>query len=102
LFRNDGGNANRWIQVRLKGKPGSGNRSAIGAEVRIGAQWRTVHSGSSYCSQSDLTLTFGLGTDSRPVTVEVVWPGGATSKHPGLQPGRRYMIDEGGAAAPAP
>jgi hypothetical protein len=102
LYRNEGGNVNQWIQVRLEGKAGSANRNAIGAEVRVGPQWRTVHTGSSYCSQSDLALTFGLGKDSRPVTVEVVWPGGGTSKHTGLQPGRRYLIREGGGAQLAP
>jgi hypothetical protein len=102
LYRNEGGNANNWIQVRLEGKPSGGNRSAIGAEVRVGPQWRPVHTGSSYCSQSDLTLTFGLGKDNRPVTVEVVWPGGGSSKHAGLQPGRRSVSPEGGTARPAP
>ncbi len=63
LYRNDGGNRNHWIRVSLSGV--MSNRSALGAVVRIksasGSQWQTVHSGSSYCSQSDLALTFGLG-----------------------------------------
>ncbi|HYO83675.1 MAG TPA: CRTAC1 family protein, partial [Bryobacteraceae bacterium] len=100
LFRNDGGNANQWIQVKLEGK--GTNRSAIGSTVKVGGQWRTVQTGSSYCSQSDLALTFGLGRESRPVTVDVVWPGGASSRFAGLTPGKRYVISEGAGVRQAP
>ncbi|MEQ1912826.1 MAG: ASPIC/UnbV domain-containing protein, partial [Vicinamibacterales bacterium] len=41
-----------------------------------GTQWQQVHSGSSYASQSELTLTFGLGADTRASKVEVTWPSG--------------------------
>ena len=65
LLRNDGGNRNNWISVRVLGT--KVNRSGIGAVVRVtsaqGTQWQMVHSGSSYCSQSDLAVTFGLGKD---------------------------------------
>ena len=53
LFRNDGGNRNNWISMRLVGR--RSNRDGIGAVVRVmsksGKQWNMVHSGSSYCSQ---------------------------------------------------
>src|SRR4051794_30305142 len=79
LYRNDGGNQNHWWNARLVGT--KSNRSAIGAVVRIesasGKQWQVVHSGSSYCSQSDLALTFGLGSDTVISLVEVTWPSGA-------------------------
>jgi hypothetical protein len=78
LFRNDGGNKNSWIHLNLVGS--RSNRSAIGAVVRIqsegGKQWQMVHSGSSYCSQSELGLTFGLGNDSKVNTIDVEWPSG--------------------------
>ena len=74
LYRNDGGNKNNYLSVRLHGKA-----SALGAVVRVttaaGRQWQTVHSGSSYCSQSDLALVFGLGTQAT-AKVEVEWPSG--------------------------
>ena len=59
------------------------NRSGIGAVVRrvtstSGAQWQMVHSGSSYASQSELTLTFGLGVDAKATRVDVTWPSGRT------------------------
>jgi hypothetical protein len=77
LYRNDGGNRNHWLCLRLEGT--KSNRDGIGAVVRVesasGKQWNMVRSGSSYCSQSDLALTFGLGKDtSANVTVE--WPSG--------------------------
>ena len=78
LYRNDGGNKNNWLQVKLEGT--KSNRSAIGAVVRIesasGQQWRMVHSGSSYCSQSDLTLTFGVGQDTLVKHIQIEWPSG--------------------------
>ncbi|HEV2688146.1 MAG TPA: CRTAC1 family protein, partial [Bryobacteraceae bacterium] len=78
LFRNDGGNRNHWIQLKLVGV--ESNRSALGAVVRLesasGAQTQTVHSGSSYCSQSDLALTFGLGQDDLAKSVDIQWPSG--------------------------
>ena len=79
LLRNDGGNRNSWISVRVSGT--KTNRSGIGAVVRVtsaqGTQWQLVRSGSSYCSQSDLAVTFGLGKDTVVTSIEVEWPGGA-------------------------
>jgi hypothetical protein len=102
LFRNDGGNANRWVRFRLSGV--KSNRSALGAVVRIesasGKQWQTVHSGSSYCSQSELALTFGLGKDSVLNSVEVIWPSGTRQKFSGVQAGKEYVIDEAAGLNP--
>lgn len=75
LYRNDGGNKNNYLSVRLRGRA-----SALGAIVRVtsssGQQWRAVHSGSSYCSQSDLALVFGLGQDATAAKLEIEWPNG--------------------------
>lgn len=77
LYRNDGGNANNWLTLKLEGT--KSNRSALGAVVRVrsagGQQWQMVRSGSSYCSQSQLPVTFGLGKD-RETVVEIEWPSG--------------------------
>jgi uncharacterized protein YndB with AHSA1/START domain len=82
LFRNDGGNQNNWLCLRLSGT--KSNRDGIGAVVRIasasGKQWNMVRSGSSYCSQSDLALTFGLGRDLVVSTIEIEWPSGTRQK----------------------
>jgi hypothetical protein len=96
LFRNDGGNRNHWLSVRLAGT--RSNRDGIGAVVRIksasGEQWNMVRSGSSYCSQSELPLTFGLGADTSVTSVDVEWPNGPR-QHFGAMPGnQRIVIDE--------
>ncbi len=78
LFVNEGTGQRRWLRVRTMGT--ASNRSGIGAVVRVtsasGSQWQMVRSGSSYASQSELTLTFGLGSDTRATRVEVAWPSG--------------------------
>ena len=78
LFRNEGGSGNNWITLRLVGK--QSNRDGIGAKVRLRAggvtQSGSVKSGSSYCSQSQLALTFGLKAANRIDQLEVLWPKG--------------------------
>jgi hypothetical protein len=95
LLRNDGGNRNHWLSVRLAGT--KSNRDGIGAVVRVesagGKQWNMVRSGSSYCSQSDLALTFGLGPDAS-ANVEVAWPSGAKQEFKGVRANERVLIDE--------
>lgn len=102
LLRNDGGNANRWVRFKLTGT--RSNRSALGAVVRVesasGKQWQTVHSGSSYCSQSDLALTFGLGKDSVASVVEVIWPSGTRQRFTGVGANRHYNVDEQAGISP--
>ena len=71
LYRNDGGNKNNYLSFRFRG-----NASALGAIVRIGTQWQTIHSGSSYCSQSDLALIFGLGDRTVVDKIDIEWPNG--------------------------
>jgi hypothetical protein len=76
LLRNDGGNAQNWIKIKLIGT--KCNRTAIGARVRVvtgnHAQMDEVHSGSSVMSQSDLRLHFGLGKVQTIDALEVKWP----------------------------
>ena len=95
LFRNDGGNRNHWLSVRLRGT--KSNHDGIGAVVRIesasGKQWTMVRSGSSYCSQSDLAVTFGLGKDTA-ATVEVDWPSGAKQELGKVGGDQRVSVDE--------
>ena len=97
LLRNDGGNTNRWLSLRLVGT--KSNRDAIGAVVRVesasGKQMQMVHSGSSYCSQSDLALTFGLGKDAEASAVEIQWPSGAKQRITNVAAGRLLTIQEG-------
>jgi enediyne biosynthesis protein E4 len=96
LFRNDGGNRNNWLRVRTIGS--RSNRSGLGAVVRVtsssGTQSQTIHSGSSYASQSELTLTFGLGRDARVSTMTVQWPSGKTQSLTDLASNQVVTIDE--------
>jgi hypothetical protein len=96
LFRNDGGNRNHWICIRLVGR--KSNRDGIGAVVRVvsksGKQWNMVRSGSSYCSQSDLALTFGLGSDPAVQAIEIEWPSGERQKLAGTAANQFLTIDE--------
>jgi hypothetical protein len=96
LFRNDGGNKNNWLNVRLIGT--KSNRSAIGAVVRIesasGKQWNVVRSGSSYCSQSDLALTFGVGHDAKVTQLQIEWPSGAKQQLKDISVNQFLKIEE--------
>ena len=96
LFRNDGGNRNNWISIRLVGR--KSNHDGIGAVVRVasksGKQWNMVRSGSSYCSQSDLALTFGLGSDPDVQAIEIEWPSGEKQKLGGTPANQFLTIDE--------
>ena len=87
LYRNDGGNSNNFISIRTRGV--RSNRDGIGAVVRAtsasGTQWSMVRSGSSYCSQSDLALTFGLGKDTQVAAIEIEWPSGQKDRLDGLR-----------------
>ena len=97
LLRNDGGNKNHWLTIRTVGT--KANRDGIGAVVRVesasGVQVQTVHSGSSYCSQSDLALTFGLGPDTLVKSVDVVWPSGTKDRVTGVAANQFVRLQEG-------
>jgi hypothetical protein len=96
LYRNDVSNGNRSLRLLLEGT--KSNRDAIGAVVRVttpdGAQMRMVKTGSSYLSQSELTLTFGLGHRDRADRIVIEWPSGATQEFRSLSAGS-YRCKEG-------
>jgi hypothetical protein len=102
LYRNDGGNQNSWISIRTRGV--KSNRDGIGAVVRVqsagGRQWSLVRSGSSYCSQSDLALTFGLGKDAMVAAIEVEWPSGAKDRVTNVSARQFITIEEGRGITP--
>ena len=53
-----------------------------------------VRSGSSYCSQSDLALTFGLGADAKVTRIEVDWPSGAKQQFTDVTANQFLKIQE--------
>ncbi len=97
LLRNDLRSDNRWIKLKLQGT--KSNRSAVGATVTIhtaaGSQTEAVLSQSSYISQNDSRLHFGLGKQDRVDRITVRWPSGSTEEFPGVPANRLVLLVEG-------
>jgi hypothetical protein len=104
LLLNDGGNRHHWITFRLEGTRGA--RDAIGARLSIettqGRRTGWVLGGSSYCSQSDRRVTFGLAEESGVRRLTVRWPGGHVQSFGALPADRFYFLREGGRPIPDP
>jgi enediyne biosynthesis protein E4 len=100
LLRNDNGNQNDMLRVRLVGT--KSNRDGIGAKVyakptNAARQFVMVKTGSSYLSQSELPVTFGLGKLQTAMTIalEIVWPSGQKTSLNGVQPNQAITVQEG-------
>jgi hypothetical protein len=100
LLRNDNGNENDMLRVRTIGT--RSNRDGIGAKVTVKTANGTrlfamVKSGSSYLSQSELPLTFGLGKPEagEMVSVEIVWPSGHKDSVPNVKANQFITVQEG-------
>ncbi len=102
LYRNDQLAGNKSIRFRLVGT--KSNRDGIGATVQIFAgglnQSRMVKSGSSYLSQSELPVTFGLEKRDQIDRVVVQWPSGRIEEYKNLAAGRAYECVEGKGITP--
>ncbi|MHB8539774.1 MAG: ASPIC/UnbV domain-containing protein [Candidatus Acidiferrales bacterium] len=106
LFRNDQLNdqlsGNRSLRFRLVGT--KSNRDAIGARVRVFhgefSQSRLVMSGSSYLSQSELPVTFGLGKQDLADRIVIEWPSGRTEEYKNVTAGKLYQCVEAKGIAP--
>jgi len=102
LYRNDQLSGNRSIRFRLVGT--KSNRDGIGAMVRVSAggvtQSRVVKGGSSYLSQSELPVTFGLEKRDRIELVVIDWPSGRTEEFKNLPAGHCYACTEGKGVVP--
>jgi len=96
LYRVDQSSSNHSIRFRLIGT--KSNRDAIGAVVRIfhGGQMQTrlVRGGSSYLSQSELPVTFGLGKADKVDRVTIDWPSGRTEEYKNLRTEKSYEAIE--------
>ena len=104
LLRNDGGSRNHHLRVRTVGT--ASNRDGIGARVQVAPggrrQWAVVKTGSSYCSQSELPITFGLGDAAGPLKVEVRWPSGRVDQVDARADETLTVREGEGRAAPPP
>jgi hypothetical protein len=100
LLRNDNANQNDLLRVKTVGA--RANRDGIGAKVVVKtSKGRTlsslVRTGSSYCSQSELPLTFGLGKpeEGTTLTLEITWPGNQKETIPNIKPNQIVVVQEG-------
>lgn len=101
LLRNDGGNQNNWLVVKTIGT--KSNRDGIGARVKIRCEKQTqineVRSGSSYLSQNDLRVHFGLGQNHTIDLFEVSWPSGLTEIYDKVSINQIFVAREGNGIA---
>ena len=104
LYRNDGGNANDWLKIKLHGT--ESNRDGIGALITIdpdanvvGDEFvREINAGSNFLSQNDLTAHIGLGLDADPVDlITVKWPSGFIQSLSNVAANQVINLTEGGA-----
>jgi hypothetical protein len=98
LLRNEGAERNHRLRLRIVGT--KSNRDAIGASARVThsagkSPWLMVKTGSSYCSQSEMPVTFGLGAIDRVTHIEVKWPDGKVDMLPGTNANQSLTIEEG-------
>jgi hypothetical protein len=104
LLVNQVRNSNHWIAIRAVGT--KSNRDGIGARIRVKTGTRIlvdeIRSGSSYDSNSDMRVHFGLGASAKIDGVEVRWPSGMVERFVNLPVDRIHMVREGsGEAVPA-
>ena len=96
LFHNEGG-TNHSLRIKLVGT--KSNRDGIGAVVRMisgtDKQWKMLRSGSSYLSQSELVLTFGLASQTKADAIEIQWPSGQIDKLSNVNAGQTVTVQEG-------
>ena len=96
LLRNDGGNSNNWITIHTIGT--KSNVSGIGTKVIVKtgtlSLLKEVHCGSSYLSQNDLRLHFGLGEYKEVMDLEVHWQSGNVEKYENLKVNQTITIKE--------
>jgi hypothetical protein len=96
LFHNEGG-TNHSLRLKLVGR--KSNRDGIGAVAQVTSgsdkQSKMLRSGSSYLSQSELVLTFGLGAQTKADSVEIQWPRGQIDKLANVNAGQTITVEEG-------
>jgi hypothetical protein len=97
LFRNDGGNANHWIELFLIGV--KSNRDAVGARVEVSAGDLVLSAqrkgGMSYQSAQDPRLHFGLGSHGRADSIVIRWPSGTVTRLVNVPADRIITVREG-------
>jgi enediyne biosynthesis protein E4 len=101
LLVNQVRSGNHWIAFKTIGT--KSNRDGIGARIRVKAGDRIlvdeVRSGSSYDSNNDMRVHFGLARNASVEWVEVRWPSGLTEKFAGPRVDGIRNLQEGSGTA---
>ncbi|MEX0612713.1 MAG: CRTAC1 family protein, partial [Pirellulales bacterium] len=101
LYRNDGGNGNDWLKIKVEGT--ASNRDGIGAFITVDPDAnvagdeivREINAGSNFLSQNELTAHFGLGANSGSIDlITVVWPSGAVQELTNVSPNQVLSLVE--------
>ena len=96
LLRNEGGNRNNWLQVKLIGT--KANRDAIGAKIQVKTgdqtQIREIYAGDSYMSFNSLVAEFGVRDATQIETLQVTWQNGETQKLHNIPANQRIRITQ--------
>ncbi len=97
LLRNDGGNANHWLEILLIGT--KSNRDGVGARVKVTAGDLALFDqrkgGMSYQSAQDPRLHFGLGQRDHVDAIEITWPSGAITRLASVKSDQIIAVKEG-------
>jgi len=101
LLVNQVRSANHWVTIKTVGT--KSNRDGIGARVTVKAGTRTlvdeVRSGSSYDSNNDMRVHFGLGTTTKIDWVQIRWPSGRVERFDGPAVDKIHQLNEGSGTA---
>jgi hypothetical protein len=104
LLRNDGGNRNHWLRVKLQGT--KSNRNGYGAKIEVTArgvrQMVRVRSGSSFLSALEQTATIGMGTADTAEELKITWPGGIVETFRNVPVNHLILATEGVGAKAYP
>ena len=102
LLRNEDGNRNHWITLRLVGR--KSNRDAAGARItaEVGDRRQTteVRCGGSYLSHNDSRVHFGLGQETHVKRLEIRWPSGVVENFRDIQGDQFLQVTEGQGVTP--
>ena len=104
LLRNDGGNANHWLEVLLIGT--QSNRDGIGAVLKLTSEGfahvEQAEGGTSYMSASDSRIHFGLGKRTKIDSLVITWPSGRVDKLTDVPVDKIIAVKEGTGIVPHP
>ena len=97
LLRNDGGNANNWLAVKVIGADDNRDGAGTRIHLRTGdeSQWREINGAASYLSHNDLRAHFGLNKQEKIDRIEITWPNGDTDAIDDLPANKLLVVRQG-------